>query len=63
MNPARHALIFAIHAYRWTVSPVLVFLFGSGGGCRFTPSCSQYAVDAIRRLAGRQTDLPLSPLG
>ncbi len=48
MNPARHALIFAIHAYRWTVSPVLVFLFGSGGGCRFTPSCSQYAVDAIR---------------
>ena len=41
-------LIFAIRLYRWTVSPLLVFLFGPAGGCRFTPSCSQYAVDAIR---------------
>lgn len=41
-------LIFAIRLYRWTVSPLLVFLFGPTGGCRFTPSCSQYAVDAIR---------------
>lgn len=48
MNPAQHVLVLAIQAYRWTVSPLLVFLFGPGGGCRFAPSCSQYAVDAIR---------------
>ncbi|MGH7993876.1 MAG: membrane protein insertion efficiency factor YidD [Limisphaerales bacterium] len=41
-------LVFAVRLYRWTVSPLLVFLFGPAGGCRFTPSCSQYAVDAIR---------------
>jgi putative membrane protein insertion efficiency factor len=48
LNVPRTILLFVIHAYRWTVSPVLVFLFGPGGGCRFTPSCSQYAMDAIR---------------
>ena len=42
------ALIVAIRAYKLVVSPVLTFLIGPGGGCRFTPSCSQYAVDAIR---------------
>jgi hypothetical protein len=48
MNPAQHILILAVRVYRWTVSPTLVFLFGPTGGCRFTPSCSQYALDAIR---------------
>src|ERR1035437_7474393 len=41
-------LILAIHAYRWTISPAQTFLFGPTGGCRFTPTCSQYAMDAIR---------------
>lgn len=41
-------LLFVVRVYRWTVSPTLVFLFGPGGGCRFTPCCSQYAMDAIR---------------
>jgi uncharacterized protein len=40
--------IFLIHIYRWTVSPAQTFLFGATAGCRFTPSCSQYAVEAIR---------------
>jgi len=48
MNVAQHTLIFAIRVYRWTVSPALLFLFGPTGGCRFTPSCSQYAMEAIR---------------
>jgi putative membrane protein insertion efficiency factor len=41
-------LIFAIRVYRWTISPAQIFLFGSKGGCRFTPTCSQYAVEAIQ---------------
>jgi putative membrane protein insertion efficiency factor len=40
-------LIFAIRAYQLTISPAQIFLFGSTAGCRFTPSCSQYAMDAI----------------
>ena len=40
-------LVFAIRAYRWTISPAQLFLFGSTGGCRFTPTCSQYAIEAI----------------
>ncbi|HEY5298712.1 MAG TPA: membrane protein insertion efficiency factor YidD [Verrucomicrobiae bacterium] len=41
-------LIFAIRVYRWTISPAQIFLFGPGCGCRFTPTCSQYALDAVR---------------
>jgi hypothetical protein len=43
-----HLLVFAIRLYRWTISPAQVFLFGSTAGCRFTPTCSQYAMDAVR---------------
>jgi putative membrane protein insertion efficiency factor len=38
-----YPLIFAIHLYRWTVAP----LFGTS--CRFVPSCSHYAEDALRK--------------
>ena len=48
MNPAQHILMLAVRVYRWTISPLLIFLFGPAGGCRFTPSCSEYARDAIR---------------
>jgi uncharacterized protein len=48
VNPAQHILIFAIRAYRWTISPAQLFLFGSTGGCRFTPTCSQYTVEAVQ---------------
>jgi putative membrane protein insertion efficiency factor len=47
LNPAQHILVFAIRAYRWTISPAQVFLFGPTSGCRFTPTCSQYAMDAV----------------
>jgi len=41
-------LIFAIQAYQLTISPAQIFLFGATAGCRFTPTCSQYAMDAIQ---------------
>ena len=41
-------LTLAIRAYQLTVSPAQIFLFGSAGGCRFTPSCSQYAMEAVQ---------------
>ena len=48
MNPVQHILILALRVYRWTLSPAKVFLFGPLGGCRFTPSCSQYALEAVQ---------------
>jgi putative membrane protein insertion efficiency factor len=32
-----------VHAYRWLISPML------GPSCRFYPSCSAYALEALER--------------
>ncbi len=48
MNPAQKVLLLAVRLYRWTVSPALVALFGPGAGCRFTPTCSVYAAEAVQ---------------
>lgn len=40
---ARVAMMGMIHAYRWTLSPLL------GPCCRYTPSCSHYGLEAIGR--------------
>lgn len=37
----RRALIAPIRLYQWTLSPLL------GVNCRYAPSCSEYAVEAI----------------
>jgi uncharacterized protein len=42
-NPITGVLVALLTAYRWLVSPVL------GANCRYAPSCSEYAVEALRR--------------
>lgn len=39
----RNLLIVILRAYRWLISPWL------GQHCRFYPSCSQYAIEALER--------------
>ncbi|HEX6508238.1 MAG TPA: membrane protein insertion efficiency factor YidD [Chloroflexota bacterium] len=39
----RYLVTFLIRVYQWTLSPLL------GPRCRFHPSCSNYALEAIQR--------------
>ena len=41
MKLVAHRLALPIHLYRWLVSPLLP------RACRFYPSCSQYAKEAV----------------
>ncbi|MEY5011864.1 MAG: rane protein insertion efficiency factor YidD [Verrucomicrobiota bacterium] len=36
-----------IWGYQKTVSPVLAWITGPGGGCRFQPTCSNYCLEAV----------------
>jgi len=43
-------LSIPIRLYRWVLSPLLhAIAGGSGCGCRFHPSCSAYALEALER--------------
>lgn len=49
MTMLETSLMVVLRLYRTMVSPVLVALFAPMGfGCRFTPTCSEYAMDAVR---------------
>ncbi len=39
----RTALVWVIRAYQYSISPLI------GPSCRFFPSCSEYAVEAVSR--------------
>jgi uncharacterized protein len=41
---------FLVRAYQCTVSPLFSFLCGPGSGCRFTPTCSAYFLEAVETL-------------
>lgn len=36
--------IALVYLYRWLISPLL-----PAGSCKFHPSCSQYAIDALKK--------------
>ena len=40
---AVRAMVAVLRAYKYAISPLL------GNSCRFEPSCSEYAVEALRR--------------
>lgn len=42
----RPVLLFLLHGYKKLISPLL------GPRCRFYPSCSSYAIEAISRYGG-----------
>ena len=48
LGVAARLLLLAIEAYRVTLSPLL------GGYCRFLPSCSVYAEEAVTRHGARR---------
>jgi uncharacterized protein len=48
VNPLQHILVFGIRLYRWTLSPAKALVFGPAGRCRYTPSCSAYAIEALQ---------------
>lgn len=42
MSPAALVAIGLVRTYQWTVRPLI------GPNCRFFPSCSDYAIEAVR---------------
>jgi len=54
MNAAQSILIGVVHLYRWSISPAKEFVFGPLARCRFTPTCSEYALEAIRKRGALQ---------
>jgi hypothetical protein len=48
VNWAQHILVFGLRAYQRVLSPMLTRLVGPLGHCRYTPTCSQYAIEAVQ---------------
>ena len=42
MSPLAHLLSFGVQIYRWVLRPLLP------AACKYEPSCSTYAIDALR---------------
>ena len=54
MNLAQSILIALVWVYRWVLSPAKTFVLGPQARCRFTPTCSEYALEAMQRHGAMQ---------
>jgi len=48
MKLLQFILVALVQIYRWILSPAKASFFGRAV-CRYTPSCSNYALEALRR--------------
>ena len=48
MTAGRYIAIAIIRAYQVVISPLKGMLFGTSSCCRYLPSCSCYAIEALR---------------
>jgi putative membrane protein insertion efficiency factor len=49
MNVLAHMVIGALRVYRAVLSPLKQWVTGPGGVCRYAPTCSAYALEAVQR--------------
>ncbi|HMH97341.1 MAG TPA: membrane protein insertion efficiency factor YidD [Bradyrhizobium sp.] len=45
----RTLLRILIRGYQITISPILSLLGGASAGCRFSPTCSEYCLQAVEQ--------------
>ena len=49
ISPAVRLAAFCLRIYQFTVSPIIHAICGPGAGCRFEPTCSCYAKEALEK--------------